>query len=63
MVIIWSILETLMQVLILWLIWLLFVYKFNKDFRKLIEKIKRVISSRETHKITQIKKLIYNYFF
>lgn len=37
---------------------------FVKDFRKLINKIKRVIlNPRKVNKITQIKKLIYNYFF
>lgn len=36
----------------------------SKDFRKLISKIKRVIlNSRETKKITQIQKILYNYFF
>ena len=37
---------------------------FVSDFRKLINKIKRVIlNPRKVNKITQIKKLIYNYFF
>ena len=37
---------------------------FVNDFRKLINKIKRVIfNPRKVNKITQIKKLIYNYFF
>lgn len=37
---------------------------FVNDFRKLINKIKRVIFNPEqVNKITQIKKLIYNYFF
>ncbi len=39
-------------------------YIFINDFRKLINKIKRVIfNPRKVNKITQIKKLIYNYFF
>lgn len=38
-------------------------YLFNKDFKHLIKQTKRVISSRQTNKITQIKKLLYNYFF
>lgn len=39
-------------------------YLFVNDFRKLTNKIKRVIfNHRKVHKITQIKKLIYNYFF
>lgn len=39
-------------------------YIFNKDFKSnLVNKIKRVISSQQSNKITQIKKLIYNYFF
>lgn len=43
---------------------LLLNYIFISDFRKLINKIKRVIlNPRKVNKITQIKKLIYNYFF
>ena len=39
-------------------------YIFINDFRKLINKIKRVIfNPRKVNKITQIKKLIYNYIF
>lgn len=37
---------------------------FVKDFRKLINKIKRVIlNPRKVNKITQIKKLVYEYLF
>jgi hypothetical protein len=37
---------------------------FVKDFRKLINKIKRVIFNPEqVNKITQIKKLVYEYLF
>lgn len=37
---------------------------FVKDFRKLINKIKRVIfNPHKVNKVTQIKKIIYNYFF
>ena len=42
---------------------LLINYLFMKDFRNLANKIKRVISSPQKHKITQIKKIIYNYLF
>ena len=39
-------------------------YVFIKDFRKLISKIKRVIfSTRKSNKITQVKKLVYEYLF
>lgn len=39
-------------------------YIFNKDFRKnLVSKIKRVISSPESNKITQIQNIILDYFF
>lgn len=37
---------------------------FVKDFRKLINKIKRVIfNPHKVNKITQIKKLVYEYLF
>lgn len=37
---------------------------FVKDFRKLINKIKRVIfNPNKVNKITQIKKLVYEYLF
>lgn len=39
-------------------------YIFNKDFKYLIKQIKRVIlNHRKVNKITQIKNIIYNYFF
>ena len=39
-------------------------YIFINDFRKLINKIKRVIfNPRKVNKITQIKKLVYEYLF
>ena len=39
-------------------------YVFIKDFRKLISKIKRVIlNPRKVNKITQVKKLVYEYLF
>lgn len=34
-----------------------------KDFRILIHKIKKVVTSRETNKTTKIQHLLYNYFF
>lgn len=39
-------------------------YLFVNDFRKLVNKIKRVIlNPRKVRKITQIKTILYNYFF
>lgn len=56
--------ETITFVIITYLIVIILNYIFSKDFRKLINKIKRVIfNPRKVNKITQIKKLIYNYFF
>ena len=57
--------ETIIFLIITTSLVLLLNYIFIDDFRKLINKIKRVISSnpRKVNKITQIKKLIYNYFF
>lgn len=56
--------ETTTFLLIAVSITLLINYIFIKDFRKLVNKIKRVIfSTRKSGKITQIKNLIYNYFF
>lgn len=56
--------ETITFVIITYLITIILNYIFSKDFRKLINKIKRVIfNPRKVNKITQIKKLIYNYFF
>lgn len=56
--------ETIIFLIITISIVLLLNYIFIDDFRKLINKIKRVIfNPRKVNKITQIKKLIYNYFF
>lgn len=39
-------------------------YIFNKDFKNnLVSKIKRVISSQQANKITQIQNIILDYFF
>lgn len=64
MIVLNSLLETIFTLLIITTTVLMLNYLFINDFRKLINKIKRVIfSSRETHKITQIKKLVYEYLF
>lgn len=56
--------ETITLLVISTTIVLLLNYLFIKDFRKLVNKIKRVISNPEqVNKITQIKNIIYNYFF
>lgn len=56
--------ETITFVIITYLIVIILNYIFSKDFRKLINKIKRVIfSTRKSNKITQIKKLVYEYLF
>lgn len=36
---------------------------FVKDFRILLNKIKKVAFSRQTNKATKIQNLLYNYFF
>lgn len=56
--------ETIIFLIITTSLVLLLNYIFINDFKKLINKIKRVIfNPRKVNKITQIKKLIYNYFF
>lgn len=64
MMVLKSLYETITFLIIATSITLLLNYKYNKDFRKLVNKIKRVIfSTRKSNKITQIKNIIYNYFF
>lgn len=64
MIVLNSLLETISTLIIITTMILLLNYLFVKDFRKLIDKIKRVISNPEqVHKITQIKTILYNYFF
>ena len=59
-----SLFEIITFLIIVASIVLIINYIFINDFRKLINKIKRVIfNPRKVNKITQIKKLIYNYFF
>lgn len=59
-----SLFEIIIFLIIATSIVLIINYIFINDFRKLINKIKRVIfNPRKVNKITQIKKLIYNYFF
>lgn len=56
--------ETITFVIITYLITIILNYIFSKDFRKLINKIKRVIfNPKQVNKITQIKKLVTKYFF
>ena len=56
--------ETIIFLIITTSLVLLLNYIFINDFKKLINKIKGVIlNPRKVNKITQIKKLIYNYFF
>ena len=56
--------ETITFLIILTLIVLVINYIFINDFRKLINKIKRVIlNPHKVNKITQIKKLVYEYLF
>lgn len=56
--------ETITMLIIITSITLLLNYIFIKDFRKLVNKIKRVIfSTRKSNKITQVKKLVYEYLF
>lgn len=60
-----SIIETITFLIIAILIVLLLNYIFVKDFRKLVNKIKKVIllNPRKANKITQIKHLVSKYFF
>lgn len=60
-----SIIETITFLIIAILIVLLLNYIFVKDFRKLVNKIKKVILLNPTkaNKITQIKHLVSKYFF
>lgn len=64
MIVLNSLLETIFTLLIITATVLMLNYLFINDFRKLIDKIKRVISSpRKANKITQIKSIIYEYLF
>lgn len=66
MIVLNALLETITFVIIATLVVILLNYIFNKDFRiNLINKIKKVILSnpRKANKTTQIKNIIYNYFF
>lgn len=56
--------ETIIFLIITTSLVLLLNYIFINDFRKLINKIKRVIfNPRKVNKITQIKTLVSKYFF
>lgn len=56
--------ETITILILITSITLLLNYIFIKDFRKLVNKIKRVIfSTSKSNKITQVKKLVYEYLF
>lgn len=64
MIVLKSLYETITILIIITSTTLLLNYIFVKDFRKLVNKIKRVISSpRQANKITQVKKLVYEYLF
>lgn len=64
MIVLNALYETITILIIITSITLLLNYIFVKDFRKLVNKIKRVISSpRQANKITQVKKLVYEYLF
>lgn len=64
MIVLKSLHETITFLIIATSITLLLNYIFVKDFRKLVNKIKRVISNpRKVNKITQVKKLVYEYLF
>ena len=64
MIVLKSLYETITTLIIITSITLLLNYIFVKDFRKLVNKIKRVIfSTRKSDKITQVKKLVYEYLF
>lgn len=64
MIVLKALCETTTLFISVLLITLIANYLFNKDFKKLVKKIKRVISNpRKVNKITQIKNIIYNYFF
>lgn len=64
MIVLNALYETITFLIIATSIVLLINYLFINDFRKLINKIKRVISNPEqVNQITQIKKLVYEYLF
>lgn len=58
-----SIVKTLLIVISSIIFTITINYLFYKDFKHLTRQIKRVISSHQANKITQIQKLLYNYFF
>lgn len=63
MIVINAIIETIRDFMIIIIITLILNYLFNKDFKKLINKIKKIAFSRQTKKATLIQKTLYNYFF
>lgn len=63
MIVINAIIETIRDFTIIIIITLILNYLFNKDFKKLINKIKKIAFSRQTKKATLIQKTLYNYFF
>ena len=40
-----------------------FNYLLNNEFKTMMNNIKRVVSSHQANKTTQIKNILYNYFF
>lgn len=64
MIVLNAFIETIMFLSMAITIVLMLNYIFNKDFRNnLANKIKRVISSQQANKITQIQNIILDYFF
>lgn len=64
MIVLNTLYETITTIIIITIITLLINYLFIKDFRKLIDKIKRVISNpNQVNKITQIRNELTKYFF
>lgn len=63
MIVINAIIETIRDFTIIIIITLILNYLFNKDFKKLTKKIKKIAFSRQTRKATLIQKTLYNYFF
>lgn len=64
MIVFRSIIETLLFITTTTTIIIILNYIFVKEFKTLANKIKRVIfSNDEIDKITQIKKLVYEYLF
>ena len=58
-----AIISTLIEFITITIIVIAFNYLINKDFKKLIHKIKKIVLSNRKNRFKTINKVLYNYFF